>query len=308
MILSYYKEEPNFGDSVNANIFPYFLPDFFDYDKESVFLGIGSVLGLMNGFNTTQKIIVFSSGFAYGKIPLVDEKYDIRCVRGPLTAKALKINPKLAITDGAVLLPLLPELKKTPSKRHKFSIIPHHQSQVMLGEKQEIFQELGINHINPKTDALEVIHQIRESEVVLTEAMHGAIIADCFRIPWIPIKMFGHINSFKWKDWSMSMGIRYQPERISSLLSKDWIYRILKQKFKGNKNKILAKSLAPAYKYYQAGFKEKKMIRELKSVMEKEPFLTKKATLESKTDQLLTALNNLRNDYSNKVYQKSGLR
>jgi succinoglycan biosynthesis protein ExoV len=42
--------------------------------------------------------------------------------------------------------------------------------------------------------------------------MHGAIIADTLRTPWIPVKCYSNILEFKWQDWCGSLNMRYEPE------------------------------------------------------------------------------------------------
>ena len=296
MILSYYKE-PNFGDAVNPMIFNHLLPGFFDKDESSLFLGIGSILGFIKGNEKTRRLIVFTSGHAYGKVPQIDKRYDIRCVRGPLTAKALNISPALAITDGAVLLNLLPEFQKPQEKKFRFSYIPHHRSEEIFDQLKEVLGETGVNYISPKQDPDKVIRQIRESECVLAEAMHGAIIADAFRVPWIPVRMFKHINAFKWKDWAMSMETQYQPETITSLFSEAWIKRILDQKLNFDNTGILSRAFTPLYKKYQDYRREKMFVRDIRRIMEKEPFLSSEELVKSRTDQLMGVLEGIKRDY-----------
>jgi succinoglycan biosynthesis protein ExoV len=44
--------------------------------------------------------------------------------------------------------------------------------------------------------------------------MHGAILADAFRVPWIAVSSSRSINSFKWNDWARSLGVTYAPKHI----------------------------------------------------------------------------------------------
>ena len=301
MILSYYKEEPNFGDAINPIIFNHLLPGFFDEDERSLFLGIGSILGLINGYDQTRRLIVFSSGYAYGKAPILNERYDIRCVRGPLTACAIKINKDKAITDGAVLLRLLPEFKTSPEKKHRFSFIPHHVSEEMFDQYELLFRDLGINHISPKNSPAEVIKQIRESDCVLAEAMHGAIIADAFRVPWIPVRMFFQINTFKWEDWALSMETKYHPQTVTSLFSESSIRNKLSIKFNFDKTGTLARVFTPFYKKFQRLRRERLFVRDIKNIMQKEPFLTREGLVQSKTEQLLSVLEGIKRDYKRKA-------
>ena len=41
--------------------------------------------------------------------------------------------------------------------------------------------------------------------------MHAAIIADTFRVKWLPVTTSSTINHFKWLDWTSSMNVPYKP-------------------------------------------------------------------------------------------------
>lgn len=47
--------------------------------------------------------------------------------------------------------------------------------------------------------------------------MHGAIVADAYRIPWIGVDMYG-INKFKWQDWMLSLGLDVPLYKLPMLL------------------------------------------------------------------------------------------
>src|SRR6188474_2316826 len=121
MRLNYFRDH-NFGDTLNPIIFNKLLPNFFDDDPSVDFFGIGSIIGF-DWVKRAKRKVIFSSGFAYGNLPVPDESYDFICVRGPNTAEILNLDKKLIITDGAALLREL----KFPSrpKKYKFSFMPH---------------------------------------------------------------------------------------------------------------------------------------------------------------------------------------
>ena len=52
-----------------------------------------------------------------------------------------------------------------------------------------------------------VIGRIARADLVVSESMHGAIVADAFGVPWIPIAISHHFNSFKWGDWADSVEV-----------------------------------------------------------------------------------------------------
>jgi succinoglycan biosynthesis protein ExoV len=59
-----------------------------------------------------------------------------------------------------------------------------------------------------------VLESLRRTGVLLTEAMHGAIVADALRIPWIAVRTRSAIKTFKWEDWCRSMDLEYQPRML----------------------------------------------------------------------------------------------
>ena len=71
--------------------------------------------------------------------------------------------------------------------------------------------------IDPRRPVEEVISDIKASKVLLAEAMHGAIVADALRVPWIPIRAHRRHHDFKWHDWCASMSIRYDPHKLPNL-------------------------------------------------------------------------------------------
>lgn len=68
--------------------------------------------------------------------------------------------------------------------------------------------------LNPR----DFIEKLWSCESVLTEAMHGAIFADAYGIPWVPLRLYVHINEFKWKDWWASLGIEANIHRCPAKL------------------------------------------------------------------------------------------
>ena len=78
----------------------------------------------------------------------------------------------------------------------------------------EVCATAGVNYIDPRGAAQEVIAEIARSELIVAESMHGAILADALRVPWIAVTTSANINSFKWNDWASTVGVAYRPRQV----------------------------------------------------------------------------------------------
>lgn len=169
--------------------------------KVLFFFGIGTILRAAKKYYPNSKIIIFGSG-AHSNIQKMESNFEVNFVRGPLTAKALGLSDQQWITDPAILTP---EIFKNAFKKKEFafSYIPHYS--VANNTIKKLFLEMGIHYIDPRGSVKAIIEDIKKTEIVLAEAMHGAIVADAYRIPWIPIASYASFNHFKWHDWAKSL-------------------------------------------------------------------------------------------------------
>lgn len=211
----------NFGDELNVWLWKKVFPEISDVYPEICFVGIGTLLN--ERLPKESNKIIFGAGHGYGQIPVIDDTWKIYFVRGKLTAEKLGLDSSLGITDPAILIRnYFPVASK---KTYKKSYMPHHFDAIINGKAwQEICSSLGVHYIDP-TDTIEnVLKEISETEILFTEAMHGAIIADAFRVPWVPIKTSARILGFKWQDWLSSYSLEYRPflvRRKSTLIEKN---------------------------------------------------------------------------------------
>lgn len=208
----------NFGDDLNEFLWEKIFGQPIEQlgEKETYFIGVGTRLRRKN-IPVNKKIVVFGAGYGYETIsPIVDENWDIRCVRGPLTAEKLKISLDKVITDPAILTALqYPEY----DKEHDVSFIPHHLT-VLEDNWENVCSGLKMNFINPTAHPDRVIEEIIKSKLVISESLHGAIIADSFRIPWIPVYTRSHFSKFKWDDWAASMELDLKYQYLHPLFNK----------------------------------------------------------------------------------------
>jgi succinoglycan biosynthesis protein ExoV len=210
--LFYYQDpEGNFGDDLNAWLWPRLIPDLLDDDDDTLFVAIGSILD--RRIPQEPQKVVFGTGVGYGLLPVLDERWQIWCVRGPLTARALGLPARLAVTDPAALVRTV---RTGPvSKPHRVSFVPHFRSprraEAAGLDLYKLCASVGINYIDPRKGVEHVLAAIESSQMVLAEAMHGAIVADALRIPWVPLQLYDQILNLKWHDWCGSVGIKYTP-------------------------------------------------------------------------------------------------
>ncbi len=211
MKMYYYKTSPpNFGDELNVWLWPRLLPNFFDQDDGNLFLGIGSII--FDYFSPASKKIVFGSGYAgYTPIPKIDQSWQFYFVRGRLTADVLGIDPGLAVGDAAILVRSC--VPTRPPRKYKVSFMPHWES-AENGTWAEVCELAGIHYINPCDSVEQVLEEIMSSGLVVTEAMHGAIVSDAVRIPWIAIAPIQGEHQMKWLDWSSALDFAVGPSKL----------------------------------------------------------------------------------------------
>lgn len=197
----------NFGDDLNTWLWPTLLGDsFFDEDESEMFFGVGSILSY--NLPREPRKVILGSGTGYKHPPVIDESYDVYCVRGPHTAAAMNLPVEKGIADGAYLCLATERFRRIASceKLSRAAIVPHHQS-VETVDWEHVAEAGDMTFVDPRDHFFEVFEQIAQAECVLAESLHGAIIADALRVPWKPFRIGHRFNTFKWNDWFASIGV-----------------------------------------------------------------------------------------------------
>ncbi len=218
--LFYYRSKPgNFGDELNGWLWPQLLPGFFDSKPDVLFYGFGSIFDQRVASNAAHKIIFGTGVRNPAQLPEIDSSYDIRFVRGPLSAGAIARRGP-SITDSAVAVRLLPQ--GPVRQKNKIGFMPHFRT-AERNSWRAICSLAGIEYIDPSGDVESTLNAIRSSSRIITEAMHGAIIADVFRVPWLRVTCYSHlregpgVSEFKWADWARSLNMEVAAEVLSLL-------------------------------------------------------------------------------------------
>jgi succinoglycan biosynthesis protein ExoV len=193
----------NFGDELNSLLWPRLLPDFFDQNDATHFLGIGSILDDRHAAKAVK--LVAGSGYGgYQPRAVLDETWIVHWVRGKRTAGLLGLPPALGIGDPASLVPLAG--LAPPHEARDIGFIPHFESMIR-GAWQEVAAKAGATLIDPCDDPLSVIAAIGKCRMVMSEALHGIIVADALRVPWIAIRPLAPIHRPKWSDWAETLDL-----------------------------------------------------------------------------------------------------
>lgn len=273
----------NFGDDINPFLLRKLLDPSIIASSDVCVIGIGSILNRDNADRVSQyrRKVVFSTGTGYGEsLKNLDDSWDIACVRGPNTAEIMGLPSSKAICDGAILLsdyfdPIV------ESKRGGTVFIPHIRTHWGTGKAlQPICDDLGWRYLAPDALAEDFIEVVRSASLVITEAMHGAILADTMRVPWMPVALHQH-NDFKWRDWFLSIEQDYH---CNFLLPKLW---------NPKKSAVIGRLKYPYQKW-----KMNRLARQLRSLSEEcMPSLSSKGLLDRKKVELREKL-----DYINQTY------
>lgn len=211
----YYFKDPhgNFGDDLNPWLWHRLTPRLHDADESELFVGIGT---LINHRVPKQPVKhVFGSGVGYGDVPVLDDTWRFHVLRGYESARLLNADRASVITDAAVLLNAV-DTPRAPCADRAIGFIPHCLSNRYY-EWERVAEALGMHFIDVRWDVERVLREMTRCRTLVCEAMHGAIVADTLRIPWIPVSCYDYISAFKWRDWLSTVSLPYDPVQVTSL-------------------------------------------------------------------------------------------
>lgn len=219
----FYWNTANFGDHINSWLWRELFPELITNDSIRL-VGVGSLIQDNLELVPGKKVIV-GSGAGYGAAPSADAvaRWDVWFVRGPLTSQAMGLPDAKAVVDGSWLVHSLPGFF-VPQEKRGVVFVPHWTS-ARSGHWQRICDLAGVTYIDPCADSKQVIAAIASSRLAIVEALHGAILADLYRTPWVPVSTERRILAFKWIDWCTSVGLEYRPYALPPSDYFDFAYR-----------------------------------------------------------------------------------
>ncbi len=266
----YYKNNNNFGDFLNLDLFKFFNYRIAWANKDkSEIMAIGSLLQWFIipelSFKAKLKllfskpIIVYGSGFIRKKEneEYLLRKLDVRAVRGYLSLKRLnemkyvKIAKNVAIGDPGLLVSKIFDTSNV-EKIYDLGIIPHYIDKDSPYLKNIQVTNSIILDVNEKPKNL--ILKMAQCKNIISSAMHGLIAADSLGIPNMRMILSDNIigGDYKFNDYYSAFGL--QEHKKINLIEEKFTDKDLikiKENYKIEKSKIekIQQDLIKAFPY-----------------------------------------------------------
>jgi hypothetical protein len=194
---------PNFGDDINPTFFGRligarvrFAPD----RTQPHVLGAGSILG-----HATPTSVVCGSGFLRPpRGPL--RPGELVAVRGALSAEACGADDRTLLGDPLVLID---QFVERPAPRRTFGFVPH----VTAVARWRRLAGRDVPLIDPAWDPWRTVAEIAACEVIVSQSLHGLIVADAMGIPNVWVAPGDEMSGgrFKFDDYFSTLDRGKQP-------------------------------------------------------------------------------------------------
>ena len=306
----------NFGDDMNEWFWDELFPDYPDIAPDTTLFGIGSILWRKN-FIGNDKVVVMGSGSGYGVIPNeLPRGTQIGFVRGPRTARLLNLEADMAITDPAIMVSTFKRFQDLKTT-NDVVFIPHVGTAKLPLNWERIASRSGIKYLSPANDSHDVIRGLAGANLVLAESLHGAIIADTFRVPWLPISISPTFNDHKWLDWadSLETEISFDDFLVGMKRTRQYVAQIKnalrrRKEMGSDQNRVRAmphgtqvgvtfseadKNVARKWVSRLSPVIETMLVRDLKRAKKMKGFLSSDTILKKRQSQILNRIDQVRN-------------
>jgi len=212
--------------------------------SETVDVAIGSLMTFYKPLPNCTLRFWGTGAFKHSERPITG-RCQVYALRGKLSKKSMEKRTgmnlsKIALGDPGLLAPAL--LDTLPKKQYKLGLIPHHANQLDLHNYCNVKDAVIIA---PELSAKKFVREAAKCEVILSEAMHGLIIADSLGIPNARImpmdKKSTVLGDFKFLDYYsvFGLGLPLSFDIMKRKINKSDISKIIKD-YKINPKKVRA--------------------------------------------------------------------
>lgn len=180
--------------------------------KQNHILGIGSIIGMCS----SNRSIIWGSGFLDSTINQIDPPAEIRAVRGPFTRKKLidmGIDCPEVYGDPALLISKW--YKPAITKKYKIGVISQYSLRQQTDARKAFAKIDNIHFINIANynHWHDFIDEILSCEIIVSSSLHGLIISEAYKIPniWIELPTNNPNHRIKYYDFYASIHKNCQP-------------------------------------------------------------------------------------------------
>jgi succinoglycan biosynthesis protein ExoV len=172
--------------------------------------------------------------------------------------------------------------------------MPHWES-AMDGDWSSVCSRAGLHYIDPSGSVDTVIGEILASDIVVTEAMHGAIVADALRVPWVPVRPVRSPHRGKWLDWASALGIELRPQPIAPSNALESAISVIA----GDKHKVQTlRRRGQRLRRVGRGLFERRAANALRAASNGPSHLSSDSAIERAHGRMLDQLDRLRRDFN----------
>lgn len=193
----YWCDIDNIGDRhLNEYLLQRLFPFIGNEPYKGILYGIGSILHSRPKCFSDLPEVVFSSGYQYKKPRKLHPNSRVYCVRGLYTCRKFRLPDDRAVADGGILLPLYLPISPTGQQEH-CTVMKWNYA----GEPRD---DLVTSRCSD--GLVKWVQNLLTFKKVTCDALHAAIIADAYGVPWKPLRW-----EPKWADHFEMMGIDTRP-------------------------------------------------------------------------------------------------
>lgn len=203
---------PNFGDDINPSIYGLLSGRTVRLQtarNRPHFLGMGSILQ-----KATSDSVVLGSGFLRRPEAPFPASARFVAVRGRLSRDHIRADGPVHLGDPMVLLDRV--FKPSGLKTHAIGVVPHVSEVSAL---RRLSPE-GVKVIDPADSPWKVIEAIASCERIMSQSLHGLIVADALGIPnlWLAPSVSMAGGEFKFLDYFSTLDSAKQPHAATTEL------------------------------------------------------------------------------------------